>query len=259
MRDQPAPRTHRSRKSGNEGGQTAGRVSGAKTGDAVPASQPDTREMLKRTASRLFAERGIDGVAVRDIVAASGQRNAASIHYYFSTKEALIRELVVDGAKAIDTRYHECLDELERRGGEVSTRDVVQAMVRAVISAQPESGEGSYLRFMAGLQLNHRKLVMDAVGKQWRSGYQRVLSQLRGLLSQHPAEIVNQRFVFMTLLLQAAMANWEAAAADPSRGRSAWRTEFAIENLVDTIDAMLLAPSSAATVASRPGARPKTA
>jgi AcrR family transcriptional regulator len=259
MRNQPAPRTRRSRNPGIDADPSAGSVAGAKTGSTALASQPDTREMLKRTASRLFAERGVDGVAVRDIVAASGQRNAASIHYYFSTKEALIRELVVDGAKAIDERYHECLDELERRGGEVTTRDVVEAMVRAVISAQPESGEGSYLRFMAGLQLNHRKLVMEAVGRRWRSGYQRVLSRLRGLLSRHPEEIVNQRFVFMTLLLQAAMANWEAAGADPSRGRSAWRTEFAIENLVDTIDAMLQAPASPATAALRPEVRPRTA
>ena len=61
-----------------------------------------TREGLKSAARKLFAERGFDGVTVRDIIQAAGQRNGASLYYHFRTKEALVLELVVDGAKLID-------------------------------------------------------------------------------------------------------------------------------------------------------------
>jgi AcrR family transcriptional regulator len=63
-----------------------------------------TRDLLKLAARRLFAHRGLDGVSVRDIVLAAGQRNSGSLHYYFGTKENLARELVADGAKLIDSR-----------------------------------------------------------------------------------------------------------------------------------------------------------
>jgi len=58
----------------------------------------DTREHIKLSARRLFAQRGIDGVTVREIVAASEQKNSGSLHYYFRTKDALVRELIVDTA-----------------------------------------------------------------------------------------------------------------------------------------------------------------
>ena len=83
--------------------------------DPATAAPANTRERIKKTAITLFAQRGIDGVAVRDIVLSSGQRNAASLHYYFGTKEALVRELVLDGATRINERRHAALDALEAR------------------------------------------------------------------------------------------------------------------------------------------------
>ena len=60
---------------------------------------PGAREQIKLAARRLFAIRGIDGVSVREIVEAAEQKNHGSLAYYFGTKEALVRELVADGAK----------------------------------------------------------------------------------------------------------------------------------------------------------------
>jgi len=61
-----------------------------------------TRVRLKAAAQRLFATRGIDGVTVRDLNAAAGQRNNASLSYHFGSKEDLARELIIDGAKILD-------------------------------------------------------------------------------------------------------------------------------------------------------------
>lgn len=222
----------------------------------------DTRDRLKLAARRLFARRGIDGVAVRDIVAASGQRNAASIFYYFGTKEALVRELVVDGARRIDERRNAALDELEAQPMQPRLRQIIDTLVR---TSYPAAGEGpdeqAYLRFIATLQSQHRDLFLDALGERWNHGHKRVLEHIRRLLPQLPAAILNQRLVFMSVYVSSVLAAREAVLDDPGRKNSSLRGTFAIENLVDTIEAMLSAapaPATMSALAEEPVSRVRT-
>lgn len=221
-----------------------------------------TRALLKVAALRLFAERGVDGVPVRDIVAAAGVRNGASIHYYFGTKEALIRELVVDGAQRIDARRNAALDALERAGGPANLSDVVRLLVETSIEAgagepvdsAPVSG---YLRFIGALQSSHRKLFMDALENRWNSGYLRCLRQLERLLPQLPPDLRNQRLIFMSLYLGATLAAREAAIERPAASNKLWRSAWALDNLVDTLCGMLEHPPSPRTAQRLLGAPPE--
>lgn len=54
----------------------------------------DTRRNIKVAARKLFAERGLEAVTVREIVAAAGAKNGGSLNYYFKSKEGLILELI---------------------------------------------------------------------------------------------------------------------------------------------------------------------
>jgi AcrR family transcriptional regulator len=55
--------------------------------------KPDTkRPVIVRSATSLFAKRGIDGTSMRDIADAAGVREAA-IYRHFTGKEALAREI----------------------------------------------------------------------------------------------------------------------------------------------------------------------
>ncbi len=56
---------------------------------------PGTRDAVLEAARRLFAERGYEGASVRDIAGAAGV-DAALVHHYFGTKQALF--LTVLGA-----------------------------------------------------------------------------------------------------------------------------------------------------------------
>src|SRR5882757_6364563 len=130
-------------------------------------SQATTRDLLKLAARRLFAHRGIDGVSVRDIVDAAGQRNSGSLHYYFGTKEELARELVADGARLIDQRRNTQLDALERDGGPRTLRQVVEILVWPSTDLGGDGGQGghedTYIRFISMLQMSHRQLFLDAL------------------------------------------------------------------------------------------------
>ena len=79
----------------------------------------------------LFAQRGVDGVTVQEIVNAAGQRNNAALHYHFGSKEELIRQMVVDGAAVLDGRRREMLDEMKARGGPATIRDVMGFAIQA--------------------------------------------------------------------------------------------------------------------------------
>jgi AcrR family transcriptional regulator len=55
------------------------------------ATSEETKNQIKAAAQMLFAQRGVDGVTVQEIVNAAGQRNNAALHYHFGSKEELIR------------------------------------------------------------------------------------------------------------------------------------------------------------------------
>src|SRR4051812_14274591 len=69
------------------------------TSDKCPPCEPperseSTRNALLATARKLFAERGFDGVSVKEVAQATGH-NPALINYHFSGKEGLYRECVM--------------------------------------------------------------------------------------------------------------------------------------------------------------------
>jgi AcrR family transcriptional regulator len=210
-----------------------------------------TRDLLKLAARRLFARRGFDGVTVRDIVLAAGQRNSGSLHYYFGTKDELARELVLDGAKLIDDRRNRQLDELERDGGPTDLRQVIETLVWPSTNLAPEGmeGEDSYIRFITILQMSHRELFLDALEGKWASGYERCLDHIRRLLAGIDPELVNQRLMFMSLYLRATMSSREAAL-EGRRAHHFWGSDFTMQNLIDTIEGILRTPVSQRTSAS---------
>ncbi|MGB5950554.1 MAG: TetR family transcriptional regulator [Parvibaculum sp.] len=220
-------------------------------------AQTGAREQIKLAAQRLFALRGIDGVSVREIVEASGQKNHGSLSYYFGTKEALVRELVADGAKLIDKRRNDFLDRLEASGGPSSVREAVEALVFPSIGLSGETGEeeDTYIRFIAMLAMNHRELFMDALEKRWNSGYLRCLDHLRRLMPDMPAAAKNQRFVFMGAYMSSVLSLREAALTDRSRPHPSWSSDDTLEHFMQTLTAMLEAPLEKGLFAEAAGPR----
>lgn len=87
-------------------------------------------------------------------------------------------ELVIDGAQRIDQRRNAALDALERSGGPRSIADVARRLFETSIEADddaapaPEQGvtTDGYQQFIASLQVQHRKLFLDALENRWNAG-----------------------------------------------------------------------------------------
>ena len=60
---------------------------------SAPASREERRDALVLAAYNQIAERGFEGLRTREVAAEAGV-NIATLHYYFPTKEALIRGVV---------------------------------------------------------------------------------------------------------------------------------------------------------------------
>ncbi|ALH82174.1 TetR/AcrR family transcriptional regulator [Sphingopyxis macrogoltabida] len=177
---------------------------------------------IRAVALKLFAERGIDGVTVRQIAEAAGQKNHAALTYYFGSKEALIRELIVDGARAIDERRNAALDGSVAAGGPRSVVEVMEILVETSVDPDPPPWGECYNRFIVGLQLSNRALFMDALAGRWNSGYQRCLDEVRRLMPEAPPDLLNQRLVFMGGAINGILAGRETELADRSRQHPMW-------------------------------------
>jgi AcrR family transcriptional regulator len=60
-----------------------------------------TREQILSAGERLFAERGYDGVSMRDIVAETALRNQASLYHHFRNKRALYEAVLKRGLEQV--------------------------------------------------------------------------------------------------------------------------------------------------------------
>ncbi|MFF0487586.1 TetR/AcrR family transcriptional regulator [Nocardia sp. NPDC004068] len=124
-----------------QGGEAELRVSAEEL--AMPTDQ-----RLVLAAERLFAERGVDAVSLRAVMAAAGT-NVASVHYHFGSKDALIEALIRQRSDAVASRRTALLDEMEA-AGEITARGLAEAFVLPVW--EMAVGEGSaWVKFIAGI------------------------------------------------------------------------------------------------------------
>jgi len=207
----------------------------------------ETRARLKEAAQRLFAERGLEGASVQEIVSAAGQRNNASLRYYFGTKLDLARELLVDGASMLDAHRQAMLDELEREG-EPRLRAVLEALSRPVLELSKSPGQANYMRMVANFQLNNRAFLREALEERWNAGYKRCVAHLMKLAPQVPQPILEQRISLAGIYGNAVWAAREAAlhAAVPGK---LWSDAFTIANVMDTLQLFIEMPPSEETLA----------
>ena len=189
--------------------------------------------------------RGLEGVSVQDIISAAGQRNSASLRYYFGNKLELARELVVDGARLIDEIRQARLDRLEAEDA-LTVRAVLGALTLPMLELADRTGQATYIRMIANLQLNDRAFLREALENKWNQGYQRCNDLLRELLPHVPPAIVDHRLSLVSIYGNAALAAWEASRDSGEAGRL-WSPDYAIASLMDTFESILVSKPSEET------------
>jgi AcrR family transcriptional regulator len=198
----------------------------------------DTRKRIKIAAMKLFAERGVEAVTVREIVAASEAKNGGSLNYYFRSKEALILELLGDIFRVSNEDWLDGLTALQVTGGPRCVRDVIRVIVQA---PTPHFREGTAHRFVASLLFTRRRMVSEFLERMNFSIFGRLLRYIRELTPHVPEPIMNQRLIFLAWYLISVRSAYEAALTS-RKGNKIWTNTDALINLEDTAVGLIEAP-----------------
>src|ERR1700722_6912858 len=89
----------------------------------------DAREAMIRAAERLFAERGIPAVSLREVAAEAGQRNNSAVTYHFGSREGLVDAIFRFRMARIDERRRAMLTALDATGRRDDPRALIEALV----------------------------------------------------------------------------------------------------------------------------------
>jgi AcrR family transcriptional regulator len=213
----------------------------------------DTRDRIKEAAMRLFAERGVEAVTVREIVAASGARNGGSLNYYFKSKEGLITELLADVFRVSSADWLDGLSKLDKNGGPTCTRDIIRIIVYAPGPHFRQSRSPTATRFLASVLFTRRKMVSELLEQANFSVFSRLLAQISALNPHLPRSIMQQRLIYLSWYLVSALSAHEASLAEGRKRSRVWTDVDALANLVDAAVGLIEAPVSDC---APPGATP---
>ena len=197
-----------------------------------------TRERLLMTAERLFAERGIAGVSLREIGAAAGQRNNSATQYHFESKQGLVLALCEHRMRPVNERRVAMLNALQSD----DLRGLVEAFILPLAEAvQPGS---FYLRFLAQLLAGPAQAPRAAFELDVLQTMRRLVTRIERCLPMVPAALRRSRFQSAAVLVVHTLADHERHLQVPGR-----TTPLALRtaDLVDATLGVLTAPASAAT------------
>src|SRR5262245_7093531 len=137
----------------------------AETPSAADA-EDGTRDRILRTAERLFAERGFNGVSVRELAAAA-QVNIASIGYHFESKEGLLSEVYRRHCEPMIQERLRGLEAAARLRGKAKIAAIIEAFVRpALRQVEVEDGE-TFIRLRAVLSGENSELLEKLVAENF--------------------------------------------------------------------------------------------
>lgn len=206
-----------------------------------------TRTRLMEAAERLFGERGLHAVTLKEINTAAGQRNESALHYHFGSKQRLVEAILDARVGAIDKRRAERIEALLEAGDADDLHAVLRATFEPLTSLLDTEEGVRFVRFAAQV-LNDPDFDLPTVAL--RSGFEgisRANTLIIAALGDLPPEIAVQRQRLMIEMALTSLAIWTRR---PDATTNAAARAFFVASLFDAIAGALTAPVSKETLAA---------
>jgi AcrR family transcriptional regulator len=178
------------------------RTNAKRAAERVPArpagedEEDGTRDRILKTAERLFAERGFNGVSVRQLAGAANV-NIASIGYHFRNKEGLLAEVYRRHCEPMIEERLRGLKAAARLAGTARVKAIIEAFVRpALQQVDVEEGE-TFIRLRAVLSGENSELLEKLVADNFDQSSSAFIAALCDCLPHLSRTDVCWRFHFL--------------------------------------------------------------
>lgn len=213
----------------------------------------DTRERLMDAAERLFAERGFDGVSLREIVAAADV-NLGAVHYHFDSKQGLFEAVFARGAQRItQMRVRLLANCVAGPGRPPLLEQVITAFLAPGVIGEREgkvSAVREFLRIRARLVSENSSLARRLLRDHFRTSAKAQFAALKSALPDISEESLRWRYqVLVAALVYTASGTGTVHSLDdapPVDGMTV------LANHVPLLAALFRAPPEAQPAAMRP-------
>ena len=169
---------------------------------------PSTKEQIVLVAERLFAERGIEGVSLRQIGAAAGNGNNSAVQYHFGSKDRLVQ--AVFEYRLPRLRERGILVAAERHPHDL--RSWVECGIRVLLE-QGELDDSNYMSFVVTLYQHGRRDVFEQLSGDFLAGTRTYRDRLASFMPHVDEPLRSHR-------IAQALAFIVHAAADRERART---------------------------------------
>lgn len=202
---------------------------------AASAQRSDGKTRLLLAAEQLFARGGIEGVSLREIAAAAGQRNHHAVQYHFGSREGLVHAIFVHRMWQMEPRRTEMLAAAEAADRLGDPRAIVEIIFLPQLDLPEQQETHSYAQFLLHYLLRNEGKDFGDFGAELPPAIDRTLRLLRARLDFLPERIAQRRLItacFMFLNMLTAYADDRARAPDD---------ESFTDAVTDTLDQIVLA------------------
>ena len=210
------------------------------------AGDGGARDEMIAVAERLFAERGIEAVSLREIGAAAGQRNNSAAQYHFGSRDGLVDAIFEARMAPIDRRRRAMVAEIEAAGATTDLRAVCEAFVVPLAEPDTETVPSWYARFLAQVVFDPGFDLLAKRRLPVTTGLRRSIALLNDCLGHVPSTLRAERLVLAGTLVVHGLANRERAREEAGAARATPLSVF-VADLVDAMVGVLAAPASPQT------------
>lgn len=159
----------------------------------------DTRERILVAAERLFAERGIDAVSLREITRAADV-NIAAIHYHYRSRDGLVRAVLDRVVVPLNRMRFELLDAARaaQPDGPLPVQTLLDAFIRPdLVAINQLADDGVWVaRFLGRTYGQPTPLVEEIMREQFADVSARFLPEFARSLPQVDADEIAWRLTF---------------------------------------------------------------
>jgi AcrR family transcriptional regulator len=175
--------------------------------DKRRATGSRTRQRIVNAAEALFAQKGYEAVALRDIIREAGV-NSAAIHYHFGTKEALLIHILRSRGAPIAEKRMENLAQLRARGPIVLS-ELLDAFFRPAVYEERggKSVRSTYADIRIRLWLEDEKSVRAVQSEIFDQSTRAYLQAMQECLPHLSERDIYFRFDFILGLMVHTMTN----------------------------------------------------